>query len=487
MAQDTVHALDLVIFGGNGDLSMRKLLPALYICHRDANLPANTRIVCVGRHHFPDRAAFTASIEKESRRFVDESVFDAEAWRNFMQRVHWLRVDAKEPEHYPALGNFLVPDALRIFFLATAASLFVPICENLQAAGCVTADSRVLLEKPLGRDFASAHAINEAVGQIFDESRIYRIDHYLGKETVQNLMALRFGNSVFEPLWRAPTIKNVQITVAETVGVGSRGGFYDQTGALRDMIQNHLLQLLCIVAMEPPARLDSDAVRDEKMKILRSLAPMSLADVARYTVRGQYVAGSVANADMPGYQQSSGIGADSQTETFVALRTQVNTWRWANVPFFLRTGKAMQQRVSEIVINFADVPHSIFSSQAVLQPNRLLISLQRNEAVKLQMMAKVPGDGMRLRSVDLDFDFNDAFSNRRADAYERLLLDLIRGRQTLFMRRDESEAAWSWVEPILNGWEQLGERPRPYTAGTWGPAAASSLLASEGAHWAEEL
>lgn len=487
MPDSSPQALDLVIFGGNGDLTMRKLLPALYICHRDDNLPPDTRILCVGRHDFGANGFVEQYVQEHARPFVDDSVFEEDVWRAFMSRLTWVQVDAQKSDTFARLAEVLAPDALRIFFLATASNLFVPICENLNQAGCVREDSRVLIEKPLGKDLASAQAINEAVGQIFDESRIYRIDHYLGKETVQNLMALRFGNSVFEPLWRAPTIKNVQITVAETVGVGSRAGFYDQTGALRDMVQNHLLQLLCIVAMEPPARLDSDAVRDEKIKILRSLSPMNLADVARYTVRGQYVGGTVAGESMTGYLQSEGVGRDSTTETFVALRTQVNTWRWANVPFFLRTGKGMQQRVSEIVINFADVPHSIFSSQAVLQPNRLVISLQRNEAVKLQMMAKVPGDGMRLRPVNLDFDFNDEFSARRADAYERLLLDLIRGRQTLFMRRDESEAAWSWVEPILKGWEQLGERPRPYNAGTWGPAASSSLLAVEGTQWAEEL
>lgn len=486
MPDASPQALDLVIFGGNGDLTVRKLLPALYICHRDGNLPPATRILCVGRHAFSEDS-FRQHAQEHARPFVDDTVFEQAVWDDFLKRLAWIQVDAKQSDTFPRLADALTPDTLRIFFLATASNLFVPICQNLKQAGCVLDDSRVLIEKPLGKDLASAREINEAVGQIFDESRIYRIDHYLGKETVQNLMALRFGNSVFEPLWRAPTIKNVQITVAETVGVGTRGGFYDQTGALRDMVQNHLLQLLCIVAMEPPARLDSDAVRDEKMKILRSLSPMNLADVARYTVRGQYVAGNVAGESMPAYLQSEGIARDSQTETFVALRTHVNTWRWANVPFFLRTGKAMQQRVSEIVINFADVPHSIFSSQAVLQPNRLVISLQRNEAVKLQMMAKVPGDGMRLQPVNLDFDFNDEFSARRADAYERLLLDLIRGRQTLFMRRDESEAAWSWVEPILKGWERLGERPRAYNAGTWGPVASSSLLASETTQWPEEL
>ncbi|MDQ2138175.1 glucose-6-phosphate dehydrogenase [Alcaligenaceae bacterium A4P071] len=486
MLEGCPDRLDLVIFGGNGDLSMRKLLPALYICHRDENLPAHGRIACVGRNDFDD-AAFQAFVESQARPFVDDSTYDEAVWKAFLQRLHFIRVDATKPEDYATLGAWLAPDTLRIFFLATSSDLFIPICDNLAAAELILKDSRLLLEKPLGKDIASAREINAAADRYFDESRIYRIDHYLGKETVQNLMALRFGNSIFEPLWRAPTIRNVQITVSETVGVGTRGGFYDRAGALRDMVQNHLLQLLCIVAMEPPAQLDSDAVRDEKIKVLRSLSPMSLADISRWTVRGQYAAGSEQGEAVPGYLDEKGIPADSNTETFVALRAHVNTWRWANVPFFLRTGKRMPQRVSEIVINFADVPYSIFSSQAILRPNRLVISLQRNEAVKLQMMAKVPGDGMRLKPVNLDFDFNDEFTSRRADAYERLLLDLIRGRQTLFIRRDETEAAWSWVEPILRGWQQLGDRPRPYNAGTWGPAASSSLMASEGTQWAEEL
>jgi glucose-6-phosphate 1-dehydrogenase len=344
----------------------------------------------------------------------------------------------------------------------------------------------VVLEKPLGHDLASARQINEEVGKHFAEHQIFRIDHYLGKETVQNLMVLRFGNTIFEPLWRSPFIKSVQITVAESVGVGSRAGFYDGTGALRDMVQNHLLQLLCIVAMEPPVSLNPDAVRDEKLKVLRSLRPMTVADVARDTVRGQYTAGASGGEAAAGYLQEANVPPDSGTETFVALRAHINNWRWANVPIFLRTGKRMAERRSEIVIEFADLPFTLFPDAPRQPVNRLLIRLQPEEHVQLQMMAKEPGSGMRLRPVSLKLDLEAAFETRRAEAYERLLMDVIKGRLTHFMRRDELEAAWTWVEPIQNGWATLDEKPRPYTAGTWGPAASSALMARDNMAWVEE-
>jgi glucose-6-phosphate 1-dehydrogenase len=344
----------------------------------------------------------------------------------------------------------------------------------------------VVLEKPLGHDLASAQAINVAVGRHFEERQIYRIDHYLGKETVQNLMVLRFGNAIFGPLWQAPYIKSVQITVAESVGVGSRAGFYDGTGAMRDMVQNHLLQLLCIVAMEPPVSLDPDAVRDEKLKVLRSLRTMSMVDIARDTVRGQYSAGAVAGAAVKGYLEEDKVPPHSQTETFVALRAQINNWRWANVPFFLRTGKRMQQQLSEIVIEFADLPFSIIPSGPRNCTNRLVIQLQPQESIQLQMMAKEPGSGMHMRPVTLNLDLQQAFTTRRAEAYERLLIDVVRGRLTHFMRRDELEAAWAWVDPILAGWHELRDAPRSYNAGTFGPAAASALMAREGLVWSEE-
>ncbi|MDO9146071.1 MAG: glucose-6-phosphate dehydrogenase [Hydrogenophaga sp.] len=477
--------LDLVIFGGVGDLSARKLLPALYMAHLHNNLPAATRIHAVGRQPW-DRAAFVTFVQEKVRGFIAEKAFADATWTSFLERLHYVCADVTLAEDFHALAAALQSNSDRMYYLATAPNLFVSICAHLRGAGLVDERSRVVLEKPLGHDLASARQINDSVGQHFQEKQIFRIDHYLGKETVQNLMVLRFGNTIFEPLWRSPYIKSVQITVAEAVGVGSRAGFYDSTGAMRDMMQNHLLQLLCIVAMEPPVSLDPDAVRDEKLKVLRSLRPMTTADVGRDTVRGQYTAGASNGEAAAGYLQEADIPADSGTETFVALRSHINNWRWANVPIFLRTGKRMAARQSEIVIQFADLPFTIFSDSAHQSVNRLMIRLQPEEHIQLQMMAKEPGSGMKLRPVNLNLDLEAAFSERRAEAYERLLIDVIKGRLTHFMRRDELEAAWSWVEPIINGWQQLNEKPKAYTAGSWGPAASSALVAREACSWIEE-
>jgi glucose-6-phosphate 1-dehydrogenase len=477
--------LDLVLFGGVGDLALRKLLPALYMAHLHHRLAPATRIYALGRQQW-DREAFLGFIQDKAREFIDARHFDAAAWARFLDCLQFVHVDATRPEDFTALAAALQPGAQRVYYLATAPSLFVGICAHLHGAGLIDGHARVVLEKPLGHDLASAQQINNDVGRYFEERQIFRIDHYLGKETVQNLMVLRFGNSIFEPLWRSPYIKSVQITVAESVGVGSRAGFYDGTGALRDMVQNHLLQLLCIVAMEPPVSLDPDAVRDEKLKVLRSLRPMGVADVARDTVRGQYGAGASDGEAAKGYLQEDNVPAGSTTETFVALKAHVNNWRWANVPFFLRTGKRMAARQSEIVVEFADLPFTLFNDSPHRSVNRLMIRLQPEEHVQLQMMAKEPGSGMRLRPVKLDLDLQAAFSERRAEAYERLLIDVTKGRLTHFMRRDELEAAWAWVEPIIEGWRQLGERPKAYTAGSWGPAASSALLAREGSAWVEE-
>lgn len=477
--------LDLVIFGGAGDLSVRKLLPALFMAHLHNNLPAQTRIHALGRQPWA-RAAFLAFIEDKVPGFIDEKARTESAWRGFLERLNYVSLDATQAADFTALGEALQAGSDRVYYLATAPSLFTTICEHLAGASLIDARARVVLEKPLGHDLASAKEINDSVGRHFLESQIFRIDHYLGKETVQNLMVLRFGNTIFEPLWRSPYIKSVQITVAESVGVGSRAGFYDGTGALRDMVQNHLLQLLCIVAMEPPVSLDPDAVRDEKLKVLRSLRPMTVADVARDTVRGQYSAGASGGDKAIGYLQEENVPSGSTTETFVALRAHINNWRWANVPIFLRTGKRMAERRSEIVIEFADLPYTIFPDAPRQPVNRLMIRLQPEEHVQLQMMAKEPGSGMRLRPVNLNLDLELAFSERRAEAYERLLMDVIKGRLTHFMRRDELEAAWTWVEPILDGWKQLHEKPKAYTAGTWGPAASSALMAREGSAWVEE-
>jgi glucose-6-phosphate 1-dehydrogenase len=475
----------MIIFGGGGDLSARKLLPALYMAHLHRNLPADTRIVAVGRRDWT-REQYLSFMEEQSRPFVDSSALDVQAWDKFLALFDYVRIDIGSASDYQRLAATARANVRRVFYLATSPDLFTTICDNLAAAGLVDEHSRVVLEKPLGHDLASAQAINASVGRHFAEAQIYRIDHYLGKETVQNLMVLRFGNAIFGPLWQAPYIKSVQITVAETVGVGSRAGFYDQTGALRDMVQNHLLQLLCIVAMEPPVSLDPDAVRDEKLKVLRSLRPMSVADIARDTVRAQYTAGAVDGEPVKGYLEEDNVPAGSRAETFVALRAQINNWRWANVPFFLRTGKRLPQRRSEIVIDFADLPFSIIPSGPRNYGNRLVIQLQPEESIQLQMLAKEPGSGMHMLPVNLNLDLQQAFSGRRAEAYERLLIDVIRGRLTHFMRRDELEAAWAWIEPVLAGWKELGDRPRSYTAGTYGPAASSALMARENMAWAEE-
>jgi glucose-6-phosphate 1-dehydrogenase len=322
---------------------------------------------------------------------------------------------------------------------------------------------------------------------MFQEQQIYRIDHYLGKEAVQNLMALRFGNMLFEPLWRRGRIRHVQITVAEQLGVEGRGQFYDQTGATRDMVQNHLLQLLCILAMEPPASSDPDAVRDEKLKVLRALRPLHGRDVLAKTVRGQYKAGAVNGSPVVGYLQEQGVPPESMTETFVAIKAEIDTWRWAGVPFYLRTGKRLQERLSEIVVTFEDVPHSIFESHSGTQtPNRLVIRLQPNESITLSILAKNPGEGMRLKPVDLGLDLVQSFKTRQMDAYERLLMDVVNGKLTLFMRRDELAAAWRWIDPIREGWEQHDEKPKSYIAGTWGPAASSALIGRDGFAWHDE-
>jgi len=477
--------LDIVIFGGAGDLSWRKLLPALYMAHLHGRLPENCRIVGVSRHNW-NTQQYVAFIDKTSRAYVKADELQEQAWQGFLQRLAFVGLDATVADGYDDLAAACQPGSTKVFYLATAPSLFSDITDQLDQAGLIDAQSRVVLEKPLGHDLASAQAINEDVARHFRESQIYRIDHYLGKETVQNLMVLRFGNAIFEPLWRAPYIKSVQITAAETVGVGTRAGFYDNAGAMRDMVQNHLLQLLCIVAMEAPISLDPDDVRDEKLKVLRSLRKLDLADIQRDTVRGQYTEGVVEGEKVKGYMQEDGVPEDSRTETFVAIRAQINNARWAGVPFFLRTGKRMQTRHSEIIIDFAEPAFSIFSDQAASHPNRLIITLQPEESIQLQMMAKEPGSGLKMRPVFLNLDLQSAFSQRRAEAYERLLIDVIKGRLTHFMRRDELEAAWKWADPILEGWKQLSDKPRPYPAGSWGPAASSALVARENAVWAEE-
>ena len=486
-AARAVPPFDFVVFGGGGDLALRKLIPSLFYRHRDGRLPDEGHIVGLGRHPL-SRDEYLTRVEEACRRYIPAADFTAEAWAGFRERLDYVPVDATDVATFQGLSARLAghEGRVRVFYLSVSPELYGPICQNLGAAGLVTPLARVVLEKPLGHDLASSRAINDLVGSIFQESQIFRIDHYLGKETVQNLMVLRFGNSLFEPLWRSSHIDHVQITVAETVGLEGRTSYYDKAGALCDMVQNHMLQLLCLVAMEPPTRFEQDAVRDEKLKVLRALRPFEPDDIGTSTVRAQYRRGAVGGAPVAGYLDELGAGARSRTETFVALRASVDNWRWAGVPFYLRTGKRMPARGSHIVIQFRAVPHVIFPEEAgALTPNRLVIRLQPNEGVHLEMMNKVPG-GMRMRSAPLNLSFADAFQTRSPDAYERLLFDVVRGDSALVLRRDEVDAAWQWVEPIRRGWDELDGPMPTYAAGVPGPTAAIALIERDGRTWHDE-
>jgi len=484
-----VPTFDCVVFGATGDLTLRKLLPALYYRFLDGQAPADSRIIGAARSDLT-HAAYRERAAGALKKHVAPRDLDLVRMEQFLAQVFYVRIDAVDPgSSWDNLAAVLDPDRVRVFYLATSPNLYGPVCANLATAGLVTAKSRVVLEKPIGHDLESALAIIEDVGKVFSESQTFRIDHFLGKETVQNLLALRFANSIFERLWTADVIDHVQITVAETVGLEGRAGYFDSAGVLRDMVQNHLLQLLCLIAMEPPVSLDADRVRDEKLKVLRALRPMAPHEVAGLTVRGQYAQGAIEGKPVPSYHTDLGNGEQSRTETFVALKAEVRTWRWANVPFYLRTGKRLPQKVSEIVIQFRALPFSLFHADAgELRPNRLIIRLQPEEGMRLEMMTKDPGPGgLRLSLTGLDIRFEKTFGLRFPDAYERLLMDTVRGDPTLFMRRDEVEAAWTWVEPILEAWASRPEQPRLYPAGSWGPTSAIALIERDGRTWHEEI
>jgi len=484
----SLPSFDLILFGGTGDLAMRKLLPALYRRSCAGQINKESRIIGAARSKL-SREEYLEQVRATCETHLG-SAFDPAKYSQFAERLDYVRIDAQNDGDFARLGELLRgrEGLVRAFFLSTGPDLFAPITEGLARHSLVTSSSRVVLEKPLGYDGPSSGEINERIGKLFAEHAIFRIDHYLGKETVQNLLALRFGNTLFEPLWRRGRVQHVQITVAEDVGVERRAQFYDQVGALRDMIQNHMLQLLCIIAMEPPATGAADAMRDEKLKVLRALRPLTGRDVLQKTVRGQYKAGAVNGKPVVGYHEEKDVPKDSTTETFVALRAEIDSWRWAGVPFYLRTGKRLQEKQAEIVITFEDVPLSHYERPDTPHAlNRLVIQLQPEESITLTVLAKSPGQGMVLKPVDLSLDFADAFKTRQLDAYERLLTDVINGTLTLFMRRDELDAAWSWIDPIRAAWQQYDERPKTYTAGSWGPAAASSLIGRDGFAWRNEL
>jgi len=488
ITDEALQPFDFILFGATGDLSVRKLLPSFYYRLREGSFPEDGRLIGAARSDYDDER-FRAWVDAQVRAHIPDDQFEASVWKRFLSRIEYLPLDVTSQDDYAALGKRLVgrEGHERVFYLSVAPSLFGAITDGVHEAGLITPNSRVALEKPLGRDEASAQEINDRLAKVFDESQIFRIDHYLGKETVQNLLALRFGNSLFEPLWRAELIDDVQITIAEDLGVDGRGAFYDQTGALRDMVQNHLLQLLVIIAMEPPVSVSADAVRDEKIKVLRALKPLTGVEAIKNSVRGQYTAGAYADGPVPGYRDNDDIPDDSSTETFVALRAEIGSWRWAGVPFFLRTGKRLAGKSTEIIVNFKKVPHEIFpTADGFATPNQLVIRLQPEESIKLRIYVKAWGDDIQLQPVNLNLDFNDVFRKRRMIAYERLLLDIIRGNQTLFMRRDEVAAAWHWIDPIRAAWEQYDYKPVPYEAGTWGPHDARALISRDGLKWNEQ-
>ncbi|MCO4089571.1 MAG: glucose-6-phosphate dehydrogenase [Limnohabitans sp.] len=485
-------AFDLVFFGGTGDLVWRKLMPALFQAFRHETLPEGGRIIGVGRDDLNDEQ-YRQQIQSRFEQVEGDKRPNPEEFARFASLLCYVRVDLSRPAAYAALSARLAErqtDSV-VMYLSTAPGLFTTVCEQLAANGLNTPKTRIVLEKPLGHDLDSNRAINAAVGRVFKEQQIFRIDHYLGKPAVQNLLAMRFGNALFEPLWRREHIANIQITMAEELGVEKRGGFYDSTGALRDMVQNHALQLLCAIAMEPPINAHADAIRDEKLKVLRALKRWTPETLGQHIIRGQYSAGSIFGHPMPGYRDEPGVNPQSSTETFVALRTEIANWRWAGVPFYIRTGKRMAAQEAHIDINFRPTPHEIFKSPAS-HANKLTIHLQPKDGLELHLLAQgqskrgQSASGATLSPVHLDLDFDKRFGSQRVGAYERLLLDVLDGRLNLFVRSDEQEEAWRWVEPILQHWSSDPTGPRPYAAGTWGPSASSAMIARDGFCWSEE-
>lgn len=472
-----VETFDLVIFGATGDLARRKILPGLYRRWKEGQIPEGAAIIGAARSDMT-RDAFRAQVKDALDEFVDTPELKPETVEAFLDMIAYVTIDAKGDGGWDDLGALMRKDVVRAFYLSVAPALFGDIAQRLHHRGIADRASRIVVEKPFGKDLKTARALNAVLAEHFHEDQIYRIDHYLGKETVQNLMAVRFANILFEPLWNSQFVDHVQITVAETVGVGGRGEYYDNSGAMRDMVQNHLMQLLCLIAMEPPHCFEPDAMRDEKLKVIRALDPLASGD----SVRGQY-----RGAGGDDYLREAG-NPDSRTESFVAMKLHISNWRWKGTPFYLRTGKRMKSRASEIAVTFKEPPHSIFGESNQWRENVLVIRLQPDEGMDLRVMIKEPGPGgMRLKDVALDMSFAEALGNDldMPDAYERLIMDVIRGNQTLFMRGDEVEAAWAWVDPVIEGWEARDDRPEAYDPGSTGPEGALMLMHKDGRRWRE--
>ncbi|GAB5446392.1 glucose-6-phosphate dehydrogenase [Gymnodinialimonas sp.] len=469
-----VDPFDLVIFGGTGDLARRKILPALFRRFSDGQMPEGARIIGAARTK-QTAAAWAKWVNEALKEFLPKVELDKDLVKAFLERLDYLAIDAVGEAGWPELRGKMRDGVTQAFYFSVGPSLFGALAERLHSHGIAHPEARIVVEKPFGRDLASARDLNATLAEHFHETQIYRIDHYLGKETVQNLMAIRFGNVLFEPLWNAQYVDHVQITVAETVGVDGRGAYYDRSGAMRDMVQNHLMQLLCLTAMEPPNKFEPDAVRDEKLKVIRALDPVAPVDL----VRGQYEGDSSYLDDVE--------DPASRTESYIAMKLHIANWRWNGTPFYLRTGKCLKSRKSEIVVHFKETPHSIFEVDAGSRANVLSIRLQPDEGIDLRVTIKEPGPGgMRLVDVPLDMTFADALGpevGHVPDAYERLIMDVIRGDQTLFMRGDEVEAAWAWTDPIIDGWKSRGDKPVTYDTGSSGPEEALMLMHRDGRRW----
>ncbi|ROS01420.1 glucose-6-phosphate 1-dehydrogenase [Sinobacterium caligoides] len=481
-----VEAFDIVIFGGCGDLSLRKLMPALYRGYLEGSYSDDCRIVPTCRNK-KDVDGFTTTLTVALKQHLSADEYNEALVEKFIALVRPCVVDiTKHDKHWQGLADTLsaADHQSRIFYMAVAPAIYGVACKHLSKQGLINDSARVVVEKPIGYDGKTAAQINDAVAEFFTEQQIYRIDHYLGKETVQNLMALRFTNVIFEQLWDAKSIDHVQISISETVGLEGRAGFYDGAGALRDMVQNHLLQLLCLVAMESPNKLDANSIRAEKLKVLEALRPLVGEDVEKHTVRGQYVAGAHGDDLVPGYLEELGA-PHSNTETFVAIKAQIDNWRWSKVPFYLRTGKRLRSRSAEIVIQFKDVSHHVYDdSVGALAPNKLIIRLQPNENIKLTMMTKdLSSLETKLKPVSLNLDFSDTYEDFKSDAYKRLLLDVAANNPALFIHRDEVDCAWGWIDPIIEQWVKTDHSPDLYRAGSWGPSAADKLILDDGRRW----
>ncbi|HEX8772772.1 MAG TPA: glucose-6-phosphate dehydrogenase [Pyrinomonadaceae bacterium] len=490
----TAQPCVVVIFGASGDLTKRKLVPGLYSLAQQKLLPAEFAIVGISRPLMSDEE-FRAGMRESVARYGEEKMVDDAVWESFASGLFYMQGEFNDAEAFNRLREKLEQldaergtSGNRLFYLSTAPSFFGLIAEQLGAARLAHPEgkgwTRIIVEKPFGHDLESARALNAALARVFDEEQVYRIDHYLGKETVQNLLVFRFANSIFEPLWNRQYIDHVQITNAEALGVEGRGAYYEEAGVVRDMIQNHVFQVVSLVAMEPPANLGANAVRDEKIKAMQAVRPIPVDRVDEFAVRGQYGPGYVLGDTVPGYRQETGVNPESSTETFSALKLYFDNWRWADVPFYIRSGKRLQKRVTEIAIQFREVPHRLFTAaDAPLEPNVLVIRIQPNEGITLRFGAKLPGQRMRIRWVNMDFRYGSSFGVHTPEAYERLLLDCILGDSTLYARRDMTERGWEIVMPILEAWKKPATTFPNYEAGTWGPKAAFELIERDGRRW----